>query len=143
MNKFKVLLDLLPDQAVIAEVGSYRGKSTEEFLVSGKMEVIYCIDEWKENKNKKLLDERLKNFIGCYEPMKEEQIRAATQFRHDLLDGVFINDSNDLKMKIDAWSPIVHQGGYVMGHMAKSKYVQEQISTFNVTVVGDIWWMKV
>lgn len=44
------LLDLishLANDCTMAEIGSYRGESTELFLKSGKVSQIFCIDPWK------------------------------------------------------------------------------------------------
>ena len=41
------LIDTLPDNIIMAEIGCYAGESTELFLKSGKIKHIYAIDPWK------------------------------------------------------------------------------------------------
>jgi len=41
------LIKELPNDIIMAEIGSYAGESTELFLDSGKVKTLYVIDPWK------------------------------------------------------------------------------------------------
>jgi predicted O-methyltransferase YrrM len=45
------LIDYIPNNLIMAEVGCYTGESTKMFLESGKITLLYAIDIWEDEMN--------------------------------------------------------------------------------------------
>jgi hypothetical protein len=125
------------DCGEFVEVGCWRGRSSVYFGVeifnSKKDLFLYCVDTWEgseENQGHPLLEgdglwkEFLRNIdpvSGVVEPMRMTSLMAAEYFASigKSFEFVFIDASHDyenVKADIEAWLPLVKDGGVLAGH---------------------------
>lgn len=131
---YKKIVDELPQDAHIVEIGCWKGKSTSamavEIINSGKNIKFDCIDTFKgsdEHKNENsivngTLFEEFKNNI---EPVKHvvnvivgDSVKSASNYADNSLDFVFIDADHSyeaVKNDILAWFPKVKYGGIIGG----------------------------
>lgn len=118
----KSLIEWLPDQARIAEIGCYAGESASIFLASGKVCSILAVDDWQSGgAAEPMFDEALQRFIeaGRVTKWKMASTDAARMVAPGSLDFVYIDAGHryeDVRADIRAWLPKVKPGGLIGGH---------------------------
>ena len=117
------LIDQLPSDIKMAEIGCYTGESTELFLKSNKINTLYAIDIWEDvlgnfksiNKDhsfsdvEKAFDERLKDFRNV---VKLKMTMDEAKDSLPLLDFIYIDANhhyefvkNDIQLSLDKLKP--------------------------------------
>lgn len=128
------LVSLLPENAVVAEVGVATGRFSKELLESGKVSRLYMIDIWgtipgafgdgskeKEwhNENYELSKKVADSFSGVAVMIKDFSANAANQIPDNSLDGVYLDGDHTHegnKADLLAYFPKVKSGGFIAGH---------------------------
>lgn len=127
-NKFRVtnseqwngLIDLLshlPDNLTIIEIGSAYGESAECFLSTGKVDKIYCIDPWRDDREQ-YFDKRHENDKRVIK-MKMTGDEAVDSFEDNSVDFCYIDAVHTygaLKKDILNYLPKIKKGGWIGGH---------------------------
>jgi hypothetical protein len=128
------LLDLineLPDNITVAEVGCYAGESTVAWAIKSKL--LYAIDPWGNNYDKNdtsseeiPMTQIYSEFIQRVEPYKEKlnivqtvSKKAVNLFVDEYFDIVYIDACHkyeSVKEDINLWYPKVKTGGAICGH---------------------------
>lgn len=121
-------LQAVPFGSVGVEVGVFAGKGTRQFLASGRVNKLYCVDCWKggydasdhASGSDMVEAERLFDEIkdGRVVKVKEESTRAARDFKGHA-DFVYIDADHryeSVKRDIQAWLPKIRPGGFISGH---------------------------
>lgn len=125
------LIDLcneFPDNAIMAEIGSYAGESTSIFLKSGKIKQLFAIDPWKADYDKtdvasfsnfnlveKLFDENVKG----YNVVKMKTTFAGAFNLLPELDVIYIDGNHQYEaVKEDITFALnkIKKGGIICGH---------------------------
>jgi predicted O-methyltransferase YrrM len=128
------LIALLPEDAIIAEIGTYSGESAKLFLP--KVKKLYCIDPWEgyieqdtfetmgipsdslaaaEQIFNRLANENPDKIVKC----KGTSTCMAMLFPDSFFDMVYIDGNHEyghVKADIEAWFPKVKYGGILAGH---------------------------
>lgn len=132
-NLYKSMVEKFPSGSKFVEVGSWKGKSAAFMAVevanSNKNIEFYCVDTWQgssEHKEFENLDglynlflENMKSLKNYYKPIRKTSLEAASLFKDESLDFVFIDASHeyeDVKNDIKTWLPKVKTGGFLAGH---------------------------
>jgi len=114
------------ERSTIAEVGSYRGRSTRA-LAEHTPGTIIAIDTWEGSNDftpeqkAGLLEDFKKNMSGLdnVTPLKMASLEAAAALRDRQFDMIFIDaehDYDNVKADIQAWLPRLKRGGLLCGH---------------------------
>ncbi len=131
-EEFLYKLGKLYNGGVIAEIGSFKGRSTKALLTGNKDGIVYAIDNWegsidpndltgqiyKEQNVFSEFTENLKDFSNL-KIMKSDGVLASKTFADESLDVVFIDaeHTEDAVYKdIMSWLPKVKKGGVICGH---------------------------
>jgi len=127
----QALVDDLPSDVVMVEVGSYAGESTAMF--AKKVKTIYAIDPWvnyiehnptqdvpvvEMQKVEALFDEVVKKFPNIIK-IKKYSNEAVNDFQDKSLDFVYIDANHEYKHVVEdikLWLPKVKVGGTISGH---------------------------
>lgn len=154
------LLDLireLPDRIVMAEIGCYAGESTEMFLCSGKISMLYAIDPWQPGYDDKdissstdfdlveaLFDEKTK---GKQNLTKLKMTMAEAFDLLPQLDVIYIDGNhlydfalNDIELSLKK----IKQGGIIAGHDFNCPDVKAAVTKIFKTptmTFSDMSWM--
>jgi len=111
---YEVIAKWLPENAKIAEVGVYFGRSAlfmaEQLVALNKKITFNCIDVWPKPH---VLSEHKVNF------MQMPSVDAANLIDDESLDFVFIDANHSYESvaeDIKAWFPKVRKGGIISGH---------------------------
>lgn len=122
------LIEELPRNIIMAEIGCYAGESTEMFLKSTKVQQLYAIDPWRGCYNdaaayetpdfslvELAFDERVKNYNVI--KLKMTMLEAFNMLPE--LDAVYIDGNHeysyvleDIKLSLQK----VKKGGFICGH---------------------------
>ena len=142
----------------IAEVGSWKGRSTTA-LAENTQGMVFAIDTWKGSKEHSaeaigpegwLFEEFAKNMRGLpVIPVQGTSVAAAQHFLQSdfrLFDMIFIDaahDASSVKADIEAWSPLLQDGGLLCGHdfgtwPGLAEAVVESLG--EVQIWGSIWF---
>jgi predicted O-methyltransferase YrrM len=128
---YERVAQMLPDNAVIAEVGVYKGCSAlylaERLQQLGKRVTFYLVDHFEGSEGITDTPEQIwKDFNANIEPMRDAfkvmrsaSVPTAKLFPDGSLDFVFIDAEHDyesVKADIQAWKPKVKSGGFLAGH---------------------------
>ena len=136
LNSLNKLIDLLPKEYTMVEVGSYAGHSSWIFAKRAKF--ITCVDPWIDqdwNKIYKItlapsfwtapmleveidFDNRMKEFKN-FKKLKTISIEASKFFENNSLDFVYIDaihTYDSVKEDITLWLPKIKKGGCIGGH---------------------------
>ncbi len=101
----------------VVEVGSFRGVSTEVFLLFADQ--VYAVDPWEG------MDAIHKQFLSRVRPypnvevMQARSVDAAREFADRSLDLVYIDGAHDyenVRADLQAWRPKVKPGKWLAGH---------------------------
>jgi hypothetical protein len=125
-------LEALPvaQGAVMAEIGSYAGESTEMFTRSGKFKRICAIDPWENWESPDHMgdnmaaveadfDKRKAVYPNIIVKVKGRSPEAAGSFPDGSLNLVYVDGFHDyetVKQDILAWIPKLKDGGIMSGH---------------------------
>jgi predicted O-methyltransferase YrrM len=144
----KDLIEKLPSNITMAEVGTYAGESAKIFLDSGKIDKIYCIDLWHiedwaeaEKEVDKIDDPRLVK-------LKMSSERAVNEFADESLDFCYIDANHyyePCKLDITLYKPKVKKGGFIGGHDFKMESVRRAVDEtigYPDFVFKDSSWLK-
>ncbi len=128
----ETLVESLQTDVVMAEIGCYRGESTEVFCRKAK--TIYAVDPWLnygENnpggvchmtdfKNvEKEFDALVKRYPDVIKKVKAESLEAVFTFPNECLDFVYLDALHEFGMvlaDIRVWLPKIKHGGIIGGH---------------------------
>lgn len=147
----------------IAEVGSWKGRSTNAFATGNKDGKVFCIDTWAGSEDLRddtnwmakredvyaVFCENTKQFTNIT-PIRKTSVEAAVDFEDNSLDLVFIDAGHtykDVVSDIDAWLPKVKKGGIISGHDYMPNTWQEVIEAVNDKLgapdeLHDTVWVK-
>jgi predicted O-methyltransferase YrrM len=132
---------LLPENAVVAEVGSFAGESAEIFLRTGRVWFMVCVDpfddehasdivkhvdhrgvtmsEVKAAFEDRILGTGLASRVWNPPGWTSEQAAAAMSEQGRKFDLVYIDGRHEyknVKRDLELWSPLVKPGGWLAGH---------------------------
>jgi Methyltransferase domain len=167
---YKSILDNLPDNSHIVEIGSFKGRSSSflavEIANSNKKIKLDCIDNWLGSAEHQyngisrdsdvvdgvLYESFLKNMEPVkdyYTPIRMDSLDASKLYRDESLDFVFIDASHDylsVKKDIEHWTPKVKPGGIISGHDFKddTELKKAVVEIFRGRVqfgLGSCWWV--
>lgn len=128
------VVGVLPENAVVAELGSFAGESALQFLESGKIAKLICVDQWIGGYDDKLdtasrsdmrvakqaFDIRVKAYrANNVYVLPMSTVGAATMVARESLDMVYIDASHryeDVLEDLRSWIPKVKVGGWIAGH---------------------------
>jgi predicted O-methyltransferase YrrM len=111
------LLRSLPRLERVVEIGSFRGISTEVFLLFAAQ--VIAVDPWRG------LDALYQAFLQRVTPyphlqvVRDVSIAAVARFPAESFDLVYIDGQHDygsVKADLRAWLPKVRKGGWIAGH---------------------------
>jgi predicted O-methyltransferase YrrM len=123
------LIDYIPNNLIMAEIGCYTGESTKMFLASGKVTLLYAIDIWEDEigQYKKILsnhdfsavektfDESIKGFnVKKFKMCFSEAMESLPA-----LDFIYIDANHDYEfVKDDITNALkkIKNGGLIAGH---------------------------
>ena len=126
------LLDLiyqLPNNISMIEVGCYAGESTQIFLKSGKISVLYAVDIWEDEFGwykqvdinhsfslvEKAFDEKVKN----YNVKKYKMDLSKAKSYLPKVDFIYIDANHEYEYvlsDINNSKELIKEGGYIGGH---------------------------
>jgi len=161
------LIDLLPEGAVVAELGSFAGESAVQFLNSPKVAFLLCVDLWKggyggeedvasnaDMETARLaFDVRLSAFDPCRYAVRRDSTHVAARAISALFDLVYVDADHGYEATlgdIRAWLPGVKPGGIMAGHDYGTTHggvklaVDELFEGKEIGVFPDSsWWVRV
>lgn len=164
-----VMVQEAPDDALIVELGAWKGRSTG-FLYDGMHheQTVCTVDTWlgqadlRHTSHSEVLSsdvflefldnmERLGEYPVWYEPgipgggpsyLRMFSVDAATLFDDGSIARVFIDsDHRAVGEDVDTWGPKLAPGGFFCGHDWGWEGVKEQLESrvTIVEVIGDLW----
>ena len=116
----------LPTQALLVEVGSWKGEAACMFAARARQ--VVCVDSWRHGLAKECpygWDDVIAEFMRntqCLDNVaywRRDSVDAASWFPLDSIDVVYIDASHiykNVKQDIHAWFPKVKRGGIIAGH---------------------------
>lgn len=151
----------MPGEAVVVEVGSYRGRSTLAIaagLESVSNPRLFAVDtfagdpDWKERdrpEEARAIFDRNTRGIPFLHVIQAESVVAATDFADATVDWVFIDALHDYRsvvVDIRAWAPKVKPSGLFSGHDWARHGVTDAVLRFfpldHVKVENSIWMTR-
>ena len=151
------LINCLPSDIVMTEIGSYAGESTELFLHSGKIKKMYCIDPW-ENGYDESDEASLTDFVEVesnfdertkgYDVVKMKMTMVEAVILLPTLDVIYIDGNhlydfvlNDIKLSLTK----IKKGGIICGHDFTTSDVARAVNKMfghPDEVFSDSSWLK-
>jgi cephalosporin hydroxylase len=131
-----------------AEIGVFRGGFSEHILTHWTGKKLYSIDSWthqgkrldksdatekEQLENKRICEERLKEFKHRSSIIHDFSVLAATRFesgKQANLDFVYIDAAHDYRSvwaDLEAWYPRIKVGGMLAGHDYKNSFVRKNL----------------
>lgn len=121
------LSGLVPERAIMVEVGSHYGDSTLGWLLTGRFSSITCVDPFVDVPG---IYEGMQNVFGEFNRrviqkfpearlLRCSSVEAARHMEDRSLDLVYIDGDHSyeaVKSDILCWLPKVKHGGYIAGH---------------------------
>jgi hypothetical protein len=164
VNGLKDLINNLPSNIIMIEIGSYCGESTEIFLQSGKIKMIYCIDPWETDyddnddaskSNMKLaesiFDNKIINRFNQTVKIKLPSNIAKNLFDDASVDFVYIDGNHTyqyVKDDLINYLPKIKNGGFIGGHdftnpnfPVKKAIIDYFGDTFDPLTFSDTSWL--
>jgi predicted O-methyltransferase YrrM len=130
------LVELLPEETVMVEIGCYVGDSSQIF--APKVSHMTCIDPWQNGYDDNdasshthpmsIVEEQFRETMSQFdnvEILKGSSEEAVDTFADGSLDFVYIDGLHTyegVKNDIELWLPKVKKGGYIGGHDYGSKH---------------------
>lgn len=164
---YKAMLERMPNNGVMAEVGVWLGHSVAYMATlakeSGKNITIHAVDTFEgsiEHKKRNLgnfRDQFVANIEGCavgnfVNVIQSESVVAAKSFKDESLDFVFIDGSHDyhsVSEDIKVWRRKVKPSGILAGHDYSEAWpgviraVKEQfIFKKQINIERNVWWIQ-
>jgi hypothetical protein len=159
------LCKMLPENCVMAELGSFAGESAAQFRQSGKVAHIICVDMWAGGyasgdeasmspmeTAKAAFDHRMSDprLLGQCTALRMSTVEAAKNIKDGSLDAIYVDASHvydDVVADLRAWIPKVKMGGIIAGHdwsLAHFGVVKAVIDVLEKPdfVFPDSSWMK-
>ena len=122
------LINDLPDNITMIEIGCYKGESSEMFLLSGKVKKLYAVDTWEGERWKPAEEEFDKRIVQKF-PDKVVKLKSTIQdavpYIKDKIDFIYIDalhDYNSVKSDILSSLEIVKERGVIAGHDYANSY---------------------
>jgi len=154
----EVLREFARESDSVVEIGSWKGRSTKEFLDNCKG-TVYAVDHFSGTESDltelgsvglNIYDEFTKN-VGHYKNLEVligDSLTVAEKFNGTKVDTVFIDAGHtyeDCKSDIEAWLPKCKKRicghDYVKDHMGVIEAVNEKFGEARVKTVDSIWWV--
>lgn len=151
------IISLLPENAIVAELGSFAGESAACFLQSPKVSHLLCVDSWTPgyddahdiaSRQDMSLVRRAFHLTtmpyhgtGRFTVAEMTTLAAADLVRNFSLDMVYIDASHryeDVKADMLAWLPKVKRGGWIAGHDCVERYMGVVDAIKEVLVAPDL-----
>lgn len=136
------VINLLPDNAIVAELGSFAGESAVCFLQSPMVSHLICVDNWTAGYDdgndlasrqdmslvSRAFDLTTQPYHGTgrLTVARMTTLEAAGLVRDQSLDMVYIDASHryqDVKDDMLAWLPKVKIGGWIAGHDCTERFM--------------------
>jgi|694.fasta_scaffold36630_4 hypothetical protein len=134
-NFYSYVIDKLPNDSKMVEIGSWMGKSISYFvmesLIKNKKIDCTCVDIWEpydEIKNHTVFEtvgafeqflkntEKIQNYIT---PIKGNSVEVSNKFKDKSFDFIFIDAAHDydsVYKDLVSWYPKLKDGGIISGH---------------------------
>lgn len=156
------LIDYIPNNLIMAEVGCYAGESTKMFLESGKITLLYAIDIWEDEMDnfkkirsnhdfsivEKTFDESMKGFnVKKIKMCFSESLESLPT-----LDFIYIDANHDYEfVKDDITNALkkIKKGGLISGHdynkesLGVIKAVNEIFGKPDIIFSDSSWLVKI
>lgn len=147
----------MPSEAIVVEVGSFRGRSTLA-IAAGLDQVdrptLVAVDtfagdpEWEEiaavDRARQLFDANTAG-IGFLQAIQDTSVRAAARIADSSVDWVFIDALHDyasVRDDIRAWAPKVKPGGLISGHdYGRAGVTDAVLAAFSEVQIEHSVWM--
>lgn len=145
----------------IAEVGSWKGRSTCALAANTKYDVL-CVDTWKGSREHGIVnpEELFTQFLANTQQydwrvkwQKMTSLEAAALLGDESFDMIFLDASHDyqsVKADILAWTPLLTKGGILCGHdydppnwMGVKQAVEECVPGFRIVPGTTIWTTEI
>lgn len=118
------LLSLLPSDAVVAEVGVFRGEFSEAILQSTRPEILHLIDCWEGKAGLQHLDTVRQRFdaaiaAGKVRLHRQKSVAALEQFPDNYFDWVYIDTDHSYQTtaeELRCCARVVKPDGWIAGH---------------------------
>ena len=148
--------DFITPQSIVAEIGSFRGVSSEAFALFCKQ--LYCIDWWGSNPDYwwnqsigNLINEAEDDFnkvLNQYSNIKKykgSSLDMVKRFPEEYLDLIYIDADHDefnFKQDLENWSKKVKPSGTISGHDYPwvGSYLEDYVDSSIVKVYKDGSW---
>lgn len=125
-EELKWLAEQASKRRLIAEIGSYKGRSTAA-LADNTSGSVLAVDSWNRPStgdhpfpiDDAVMKEFINNMARGIIRFREESVTAARLFRVPTFDMIFIDGDHDyesVKQDILAWRPHLKDGGLLCGH---------------------------
>jgi predicted O-methyltransferase YrrM len=124
LNREK-LLENLPKQAIVAELGVDRGDFSEIILNKSKPKKLHLIDIWSSeiynDEKKKFVEQKFNSQIQSevIEINRGYSSDVGKNFKDKYFDWIYIDTDHTYhttKKELEIWSPKVKEGGIIAGH---------------------------
>ena len=167
---YKSIVEKLPDNSKIIELGCWKGRSSSclgvEIINSGKEIDLFCIDSWyyvpdteQPVSSQEEFDAVYRQFLQNTLPIKDviKIIRnpsweACKLFANETIDFMFIDASHhykDVKFDIQNWMPKIKKGGIISGHdyftsvhPGVKKAVDEEFYAVKTIPEQNVWYYE-
>ena len=133
------LINLLPNDIIMIEIGCFAGDSTEIFLNSDKINKFYAIDAWENNLDtydiitikydleevEKCFDNRITNVYNNVIKIKSNSLNCSELFDDNSVDFIYLDSSHNyeqVKKEIELYYPKVKNNGFIGGHDYNNLY---------------------
>ncbi len=138
-----------------AEIGVWQGETSSHILTNTDC-FLYLVDlwsatgkwkKWPHAKNKRITLKRIKK-LKNYKILQGVSWEVAEQIQDQELDFVFIDGDHStegVRNDINAYTPKIKQGGYIMGHDWSWQSVKTAVLEFCVEpqlLTNGIWYYK-
>lgn len=159
-HRLAELISHFPVNSIMAEVGCFRGDSTRQFLISGKVAKLFAIDPWKAGYDD-TLELAHEDFAGVEAEFDRSTqglnvVKLKMDFSHaahvlPVLDIVYIDGDHRydfVKQDILTANKVLRRGGILCGHDYSSqtpgvKQAVDELLNGRFIVVNNCNWINV
>ena len=137
---FELIKECVSSETIMAEIGCYKGVSTECFALFCKK--IYAVDPWEEASKeyreftphglraaRRMFETRMENYDNV-KVIQDMSVNASSKFKDETLDLVYLDGSHkyvDVVMDIKAWHPKIKTNGFLCGHDGNFQSVRKAL----------------